>query len=234
MPLTYGVSEKIKAVYSVLLVSSYRLVREAAKALIEIHPDFTVVEETAERSHVLRVLVNLSPDVILFDLDPDYAAAIETIKEIVNNAPHIKIVALSMHDEDATVEGALRAGVRGFLSKAGSSGELGAVLKTIVHGEAYLSPRIVARVIQWIKSGELRSPVNPALESLSEREVQVMRLLVNGQTSKEIAASLNLAVETVRTYRKTLMKKLKVHNLAALVQFAASAGMIGTAAEHEN
>jgi len=234
MPLKKVFPKEFEAVYSVLLVSSFRLAREAAKALIELHPDFKVVEEAAERSHVLRVLASLHPDVILFDLDPDYAAGIETIRGILKNAPHIKIVVLSMHDEDATVESALRAGVRGFISKAGRSVDLVEVLKTIVQGEAYLCPRIIARVIGWVRNRELKGAPNHALEGLSEREVQVLRLLADGQTSKEIACSLNLAVETVRTYRKTLMKKLQVNNVAGLIRFAASAGLIAIAEQHKS
>jgi DNA-binding NarL/FixJ family response regulator len=215
-----------QAVSSVLLVSSFRLVREATRALIERHEEFQVIGEADDRSHTLCVLGNLDPDVVLFDLDPDYAGGIETIREIVRDRPSIKIVAVSMHSEDAIVESALRAGVLGFICKAGPSDRLTDILKTVAQGGAYLSPLIVGQLIDRLKTGELRSTPNPALEGLTEREVQVLRLLAEGLASKEVAAALNLAVETVRSYRKSLMKKLKIHNVAGLVQFAASAGVI--------
>ena len=110
-----------QAVSSILLVSSFRLVREATRALIERHEEFQVIGEAGDRSHALRVLSNLHPGLILFDLDPDYASGIETIRDIVTDRPSITIVAVSMHSEDAIVESALRAGVRGFISKAGRS-----------------------------------------------------------------------------------------------------------------
>jgi two-component system, NarL family, response regulator NreC len=213
-------------VYSVLLVASVRLVREGMRALIERDKNFKVIGETDDRSHTVRLLGTFRPDVILFDLDPDHAAGIETITGIVGNNPGIRIIALSTRCEYAIVEGAVRAGVRGFICKAGPSDDLADILKTVAQGGAYLSTRLVGQLMDRLKKGELRSTPNPALEGLTEREVQVLRLLAEGLATKEVAATLDLAVETVRTYRKTLMKKLKVHNVAELVQFAASAGVI--------
>lgn len=217
-------SREFQVVHSVLLVSSFRLVREAVKALIERHEDFQVIGETDDRDHTLRLLSSLNPDVILVDLDPEHDAAIETIREIIEDRPGIKIVALSMHSEDAIVENALRSGVRGYMSKGGSSADVVEVLKAVARGGAYLSPVAAARAMDWIRNAKTR--LNPALESLTQREVQVLRLIAGGKVSKEVASELNLAVETVRTYRKTLMKKLKIHNVAELVQFALAVGVI--------
>ena len=200
--------------------------REGMRALIERDKNFKVIGETDDRSHTVRLLGTLRPDVILFDLDPDHAAGIETITGIVGNNPGIRIIALSTRCEYAIAEGAVRAGVRGFICKAGPSDDLADILKTVAQGGAYLSTRLVGQLMDRLKKGELRSTPNPALEGLTEREVQVLRLLAEGLATKEVAATLDLAVETVRTYRKTLMKKLKVHNVAELVQFAASAGVI--------
>jgi DNA-binding NarL/FixJ family response regulator len=216
-------------VSSVLLVASFRLFREGLRALIERHEDFQVIGETDDRSQTLRLLLTLRPDVILFDLDPDYAASIETIRETARSHPGIQIVALSRLGDDAIVESAVRAGVRGFICKAEPSDNLADILRTVVQGGAYLSPRLVGRVMDRLKHGELRRPPTAALEGLTEREVQVLRFLAEGLTTKEVASALDLAVETIRTYRKTLMKKLKVHNVAGLVQFAASAGVIEVA-----
>lgn len=210
--------------YSVLLVSSLRLVREAVKALIDNQKDFQVIGEADDRSQTLRILINQRPDVILLDLDPDYEAGLETIREIIKDHPGIKIVALSMHGEGAIVKSAVRAGVRGFMSKAGPSTDVAEVLKIVVRGGAYLSPNVATQVMDWVKSA--KSELNPALESLTAREKQVLRLLAQGKGSKEIASDLNLGVETIRTYRKTLMQKLDVHNVTELIKFALNAGII--------
>lgn len=105
--------------YSVLLVSSFRLIREAVRVLIERHEAFQVTGETDDTGHTLQALSDLRPDMIVMDLDPDYAAAIETIRSIVKHHPEIKIIVLSKHLEDTIVGNVLRAGVRGFVSKGG-------------------------------------------------------------------------------------------------------------------
>jgi DNA-binding NarL/FixJ family response regulator len=127
-----------------------------------------------------------------------------------------------MRCEDAIVESAVRAGVRGFICKAKPSDNLADVLRIIAAGGAYLSPLLVGRLMDRLKNGELQSKPTPAVEGLTEREVQVLRLLAEGRSTKEIASALDLPVETVRSYRKLLMKKLKIHSVAGVVQFAAS------------
>jgi DNA-binding NarL/FixJ family response regulator len=204
------------------------------RALIDRDKNFQVIGETDDRGRTLRLLGTHRPDVILFDLDPAHDAGMETISEIVRDHPGIRIIALSMRCEDAIVEGAVRAGVIGFICKAEPSDNLTDILKTVAQGGAYLSPRRVGRVMDRLRNSELRSTRDPALEGLTERQVQVLRLLAEGLASKEVAAALNLAVETVRSYRKSLMKKLNVHNVAGLVHFAASAGVIDVAGLKEH
>ena len=221
--------ELLQAVYSVLLVSSCQLVREAVRALIERHQDFQVFGETDDLEQTLRALGNLRPDVILVDLDPDHAAAVEMIKGIVKHRPDIRMIAFSTHLEDAVMESALRAGARGFISKATSSSDLFAILKTVARGEAFLSPLVAGWVMVWARSGKPPCSRNSTLEGLTRREIQVLRLLAAGRVNKEIAAALNVGVETVRSYRKSLMNKLQVHNVAELTRFAISAGVIAIA-----
>ena len=128
--------------HSVILVSSFRLVREAVRALIERDQTFHVIAEAEDRTDTLQVVSDLRPDLILFDLDPDYATRIETIRLLIRTRPDIRIIALSARGEDIIIESALRAGVRGFLSKAGPSYELTAVLQVVAQGEAYLRAHV--------------------------------------------------------------------------------------------
>lgn len=215
-----------KAVHSVVVVSSFRLLREAVRALIEGDPAFHVIAESDGNSHTLRAVADLRPDLILFDLDPNYAASIETMRELIRNLPAVRVIAFSQYTEDTIVESALRTGVWGFLSKAGPSQELAGVLQLVAEGDVYLSPRIAARVMDWVKKREVASTPNPTLKGLTKREIELLRLVGEGKTSKEAAVALDLAVESVRTYRKSLMKKLNVHNVAGLLRLAASAGLI--------
>jgi len=220
------VSQEFQALHSVLLVSSFRLIREALRVLIERHDGFKVTGETDDTGQTLQALGHLRPDVIVMDLDPDYAAAIETIREIVKHRPEIKIIVLSKHLEDTIVGNVLRAGARGFVSKEGSSVELVEALNTVARGQAYLSPVVAAQVMEWVRSGEPQGEHHSALEGLTEREIQVLRLLAGGRVTKEVAAALDLEVETVRSYRKSLMKKLQIHNIAELMRLAVLAGVI--------
>ena len=215
--------------YSVLLVSSCQLVREAVRALIERHANFQVLGEAGDLEHTLRALRNLRPDLVLLDLDPDYAAAVDTIKGIVKYYSDIRLIVLSTHLEGDVVESALRAGVRGFISKTGSSREMFEILKTVAQGEAYLSPQLATWLMEWVRSGKPPRSWSSTLQGLTQREIQVLKLLAEGRVNKEIAAALNLGVETVRSHRKSLMNKLEIHNVADLTRFAASAGVIAIA-----
>jgi two-component system response regulator NreC len=216
-------------VYSVLLVSSFQLVREALRALIERQKGFQVLGETDGVEHTLRALRNLRPDAVLVDLDPDHAAAVEMLKGIDKHHPDIRVTVLSTQLEDAIVVSALRAGVRGFVSKLGTSRELFETLKTVAQGEACLSPLVAAWLMEWVRDGKPPGSRSNTVDGLTQREIQVLRLLASGRVNKEIAATLNLGVETVRSHRKSLMNKLEIHNVAELTRFAVLAGVVGIA-----
>jgi DNA-binding NarL/FixJ family response regulator len=120
----------------------------------------------------------------------------------------------------------MRAGARGFVLKRASLTDLVDAMRTVAKGGSYLSPQVSDRLLRLIQSGNLQSaPVSPLLEGLSRREVQVLRLVAEGKSSKEIASILDLELETIRSYRKTMMKKLGVNNAASLTKLAVAAGL---------
>jgi DNA-binding NarL/FixJ family response regulator len=121
--------------------------------------------------------------------------------------------------------GAVRSGARGFILKKVSDNDLLEALRVVANGGAYLSPQVSDRLLSRIQKGDLESKQDSVLESLSPREVQVLRLVAEGKTSKEIATLLDLREQTVRSYRKTMMKKLGVNNVAGLTQLALSTGL---------
>jgi DNA-binding NarL/FixJ family response regulator len=199
------------------------------RALIERHEHFQVFGEADDLEHTLRALRNLRPDVILMDLDPDHAAAIEIIKGTIKHHPDVRAAVIATHIDDAVVESALRAGVRGFISKARSSSELFEILKAVARREAYLSPLVATWLMEWVRNGKPPRIRDSTLEGLTQRELQVLRLLAEGRVNKEIAAALKVGVETVRSHRKSLMNKLEIHNVADLTRFAISAGVVAIA-----
>jgi len=150
---------------------------------------------------------------------------VETTAEILRHHPECKVVVLSMYEDEKTVVGAVRSGARGFILKKVSDSDLLEAMRVVAQGGAYLSPQVSDRLLSRIQKGDLESKPASALEMLSPREVQVLRLVAEGKTSKEIATVLDLREQTVRSYRKTMMKKLGVNNVAGLTQLALSTGL---------
>jgi DNA-binding NarL/FixJ family response regulator len=152
---------------------------------------------------------------------------VETTAEILRHHPEAKIIILSMYDDEHSVVGAIRSGARGFVLKKASDKDLVEALRTVAGGGAYLSSQVSDQLLTRIQRGNLNAePAPSALEGLSPRELQVLRLVAEGKTSKDIAVLLDLGLQTVRSYRKTMMKKLGVSNVAGLTQLALSSGIM--------
>ena len=139
---------------------------------------------------------------------------IEATTELLRHCPGVKVVILSMYDDENSVVSAIRSGARAFVLKKASSTELLDALRTVARGGSYLSSQVSDRLLQRIQRGDLDTHDRSPLESLSPRELQVLRLVAEGKTSKDIAVLLDLGLQTVRSYRKTMMKKLGVNNVA--------------------
>jgi two-component system response regulator DegU len=211
--------------YDVLLVDNHKLMRDGIRAILERSPEFRVVEEADNGTDAVRLCGERHPDLVLMDIGLPGVNGIEATAEILRHSPKTRVVVVSVYDDDDAVLGAIRSGARGFVLKGASSGDLIDALRTVAMGGSYLSSQLSTRLLNRIQSGELQriKSLGP-LEKLSPREQQVLRLIAEGKTSKDIAALLELGEQTVRSYRKTLMKKLGVNNAAGLTQVALSAG----------
>jgi DNA-binding NarL/FixJ family response regulator len=150
---------------------------------------------------------------------------IEATVQLVRQFPNTKVVILSMYDDERSVMGAIRAGARGFVLKQASFGEVLNALRVVARGGTYLSSTISGRLVERLQRGSLDTVEKGPLDLLSPRELQVLRLVAEGKSSKEVATILKLEHSTVRSYRKTMMKKLGVSNLAGLIQIAVSTGV---------
>lgn len=210
----------------VLLVEDHRIVRESIKSFIERIEDFRVVGEVDNGADAILFCKRSAPHMVLMDLSLPGLNGVEATGEIVRHCPATKVLVLSMYDDDSSVVGAIRAGARGFVLKQGSLSELTEALCTVAKGGSYLSPQVSDRLLARIQRGNLDpTPLPSALEGLSPRELQVLRLVAEGKTSKDIAVALDLGLQTVRSYRKTMMKKLGVNNVASLTHLALAAGL---------
>src|SRR5882724_2882958 len=211
--------------YDIVLVDDHKLVRDGVRTILERGNEFRVVGEADGGTEALLLCKKSQPDLVLMDIGLPGMNGIEATAELLRHCPGLKIVILSMYDDENSVVNAMRGGARAFVLKKASSGELLDALRTVAGGGSYLSAQVSERLLQRIQRGDLDTSVRGPLESLSPRELQVLRLVAEGKTSKDIAALLDLGLQTVRSYRKTMMKKLGVNNVAGLTQLALAAGI---------
>jgi len=159
------------------------------------------------------------PELVIMDIDLPGMNGIEATAEILRHCPRTRVLIVSIYDDENAVVNAIRSGARAFVLKRNSSDDLIDALRAVALGGSYLSSQVSARLLDRIQSGELQLRTSQApLQKLSPREQQVLRLIADGKTSKDIAVLLELGEQTVRSYRKTLMKKLGVNNVAGLTQ----------------
>jgi DNA-binding NarL/FixJ family response regulator len=211
---------------SVLLVDDHKIMRDGIKAILGRSADFRVVGESETGTDAVQFVKNHKPDMVLMDIGLPGLNGVETTAEIIRHHPDCRVAILSMYDDEHSVVSAVRAGARAFILKRASDTDLVDALRIVARGGSYLSPQVSDRLLSRIQKGDLDSkPANAALDVLAPRELQVLRMVAEGKTSKEIAVALDLREHTIRSYRKTMMKKLGVNNVAGLTQFALSTGL---------
>jgi DNA-binding NarL/FixJ family response regulator len=212
--------------YRVLLVDDHKILRDGIRAILDRSTDFDVVGEAENGSDALQLAKRLRPELVLMDLGLPGLNGVESTTEILRSLPEAKVVVLSMYDDDNSVLGAIRAGARGFLLKKASEIDLVGALRMVAAGGMYMSPQVSDRLLHRIQKGNLEAQQTPPpLSGLSPREIQVLRLIAEGKSSKEIATLLDLSEQTIRSYRKSLMRKLRVNNAVTLTQLAYSTGL---------
>jgi DNA-binding NarL/FixJ family response regulator len=210
----------------VLLVDDHKIMRDGIRAILSRDPEFRVVGEAENGADAILFVKKNRPDLVLLDIGLPGLNGVETTSEILRHHAECKVVILSMYDDENSVVGAIRSGARGFVLKKVSDNDLLEALRAVSRGGAYLSPQVSDRLLTRIQKGDLEAKQAPAaLDGLSPREIQVLRMVAEGKTSKEIAVALDLKEQTVRSYRKTMMKKLGVNNVAGLTQLALSTGL---------
>ncbi len=212
--------------FDILLVDDHKIMRDGIKAILKLHPDFHVVGEAENGQDALQYLKRQPADVVLMDIGLPGLSGIETTSELMRQSSDARIIILSMYEDEDSVVAAMRAGARGFVLKQASEIDLVDALRTVARGGTYLSPEVSDKLLRRLQNGNMDTKTaSPTVEGLSPRELQVMRMVAEGKTSKEIAVMLDLGLQTVRSYRKTMMKKLGVSNVAGLTQIALASGV---------
>jgi DNA-binding NarL/FixJ family response regulator len=211
--------------FDVVLVDDHKLVRDGVRTILERSTEFRVVGEAENGADAVQLCKKSPPDIVLMDIGLQGMNGIETTTELLRHCPSVKVVVLSMYDDENSVVSAIRSGARAFVLKKASSTELLDALRTVARGGSYLSSQVSDRLLTRIQRGDVETRERGPLESLSPRELQVLRMVAEGKTSKDIAVLLDLGLQTVRSYRKTMMKKLGVNNVAGLTQLALASGI---------
>ena len=212
--------------FDVLLVDDHKIMRDGIKAILSRSADFRVVGEAESGPDALQQVKRLQPHVVLMDIGLPGLDGVETTAEILRHSPNCRIAILSMYDDDNSIVAAMRAGARAFILKRASDTDLVEALRMVANGGMYASPQVSDRLLSRIQKGDMGTHASSsAADALSPRELQVLRLVADGKTSKEIAVLLDLREQTIRSYRKTMMKKLGVNNVAGLTQLALAQGL---------
>jgi len=208
----------------VLLADDHTLVRAGIRTLIEGLDGASVVAETGDGREAVELCERLRPDVVLLDVTMPGLNGLEAAPRIARVSPATKILVLSMHASEGYVAQALRAGVHGYLLKDAAATELEVALRAVLRGNSYLSPAISRHVVD----GFLRGPGQPAspLALLTARQREILQLVAEGRSTKEIAADLGLSVKTVETHRAQLMERLEIRDVAGLVRLAIREGLV--------
>lgn len=199
----------------VVIADDHTIVRDGLKQLLA-HPDFCVVGEACDGQDVMQRVRELEFDVLLLDLSMPKKAGIELIKQVKNEKPTLRVLVLSMHEEQQYAIRAIRAGAAGYMTKESASAQLLAAIRRVAAGGAFISTAVAE---QLARDAMPKSDSLPHTK-LSDREYQVFHLLVSGRTVSEIADQINLSVKTVSTHKARLMEKMGVTNQADLVRYA--------------
>jgi DNA-binding NarL/FixJ family response regulator len=208
----------------VMLADDHALVRAGIRALLEAIPAVEVVAETGNGREAVRLVNTHHPDVVLMDVAMPGLNGLEAAARVYKECPKVKVIMLSMHANEEYVWRALQAGARGYLLKDATATELEVALKALTKGDMYLSPAVSRHVIEdYIR----RVGGHPGtLQALTARQREVLQLIAEGRTTKEIAHLLEVSVKTVETHRAQLMERLGIHDVAGLVRYAIRAGLV--------
>ncbi len=208
----------------ILLADDHALVRAGFRALLQKIPAFEVVAEAGDGLEALRLVETQKPDIVLLDITMPGLTGLEVATRISKAAPNIKVIMLSMHASEEYVLQALRAGATGYLLKDAGTEELETAIRAVAGGETYLSPLVSKHVVSGYLQ-RVRTPNSP-LEQLTPRQREVLQLIAEGMTNKEIARRLNISGKTVESHRTQLMERLDIHDIAGLVRFAIRVGLV--------
>lgn len=208
----------------IILADDHTILRESLCALLAKQQGFQIVGEASDGRTAFRLTQELSPDVVVMDVNMPDLNGIEATRQIITGNPSIKVIALSMYSEKQFIDEMLQAGASGYMLKDAAFEELVHAINCVVKNQIYLSPSISAFVLKGYLQQSSKVDYT-AFSILTNREREVLQLIAEGKTTKEIASILSVSTKTIETYRQHIMKKLDIHSIAELTKYAISEGI---------
>jgi DNA-binding NarL/FixJ family response regulator len=215
----------------ILIADDHEVARRGIRSLLESHPGWEVCAEAKDGRDAVELATRTKPDLVLLDIGMPNLNGLEAARQILATSPNVAILILTMHDSDNVIREVLRAGARGFLLKSDAGRDLVAAVEALESQKTFFTPRVSQMVLDGFlnrekKRSEIEDVANPSGDLLTAREREVIQLLAEGRTSKEVAVTLNLSVKTAETHRTNLMRKLDLHSVADLTRYAVRNGIV--------
>jgi DNA-binding NarL/FixJ family response regulator len=211
---------------SVFLADDHVLVRQGLKALINDCGNLEVVGEAGDGQEAIRSLIKLEPDLLILDVNMPKMGGLSVVKEIKKALINLKIIILTVSNDEQIIIDAFRSGVDGYCLKYSTFDELSMAMKAVLSGKRYISPEISEEILTGFINGGLRIREKSAWDSLTQREKEILKLVGEGYKSKEMSDYLCISVKTVEKHRANMMKKLNVHTASGLAAYASAKGLV--------
>jgi DNA-binding NarL/FixJ family response regulator len=212
----------------IFIVEDHRLFREGLKAMLSPSQEYEIIGEAEDGLEAIRLIKKKKPDLVLLDLSMPRMNGLSVLREIKGSMPEVKILVLSIHESDQYVLQAFEAKADGYAIKDSSREELRVAIRSVLEGKKYISPGVAGNVLEGYLDGRKTLKTKSALDTVTEREKEILKLLGEGYQNKEIADLVHISVKTVEKHRANIMAKLDLHNAAALTAFAFEHGLITT------
>ncbi|HEY7386976.1 MAG TPA: response regulator transcription factor [Bryobacteraceae bacterium] len=212
--------------FRVLIADDHGIVRQGLRALLEKSPEISVVGEASDGREAVRLAAELRPNIVVMDIAMPLLNGVDATSQILGRDPDVKVIILSMHSDESYILRALSAGAKGYLLKDSAEGDILPAVETVAKGRPYFSPVIASTLLDEYLQTMKKNKVRDSFDLLTDREKEVLQLLAEGKSNKEVAALLNLSPYTIDSHRTSLMQKLNLHNTAEIVLYAVRKNII--------
>src|SRR5499425_102071 len=207
--------------FRILVADDHEVVRRGLCGLLGSQPDWEICGEASNGREAVEKTLQLKPDVVILDVGMPVLNGLEATRQILKSNPQARVLILTLHDSDQVVREVLDAGARGFLLKSDAARDLVAAVEALRRDKTYFTSKVAAMVLEgYLKGGTAASPITVGRNRLTPREREIVQLLAEGKSTKEVAVALGLSVKTAETHRSNIMRKLQLHSVSDLVLYA--------------